>query len=77
MVRWRASAAARSPARLLSVIGEKRMVRCVHGEVVKFENHSNLTLRKAGASSSIESKGGEGEWSRPVRGDEGLGAALL
>jgi hypothetical protein len=22
----------------------KRMVRCVHGEVVKFENHSNLTL---------------------------------
>jgi hypothetical protein len=20
------------------------MVRCVHGEVVKFENHSNLTL---------------------------------
>jgi hypothetical protein len=27
--------------------------------------------------SLIESGGGKGEWPRPVRGDEGLGAALL
>jgi hypothetical protein len=38
------STAARSPARLLGVIGGKGMVFCARGEVVKFVNYYNLTL---------------------------------
>jgi hypothetical protein len=38
------SVVARLPARLLGVIGEKGMVFCARGELVKFVNYSNLTL---------------------------------
>jgi hypothetical protein len=32
---------------------------------------------RGGGAGSIKLRGGGGEWPRPVRGDEGLGAALL
>jgi hypothetical protein len=38
---------------------------------------SSPERRKAAAPSSIESRGGEGEWPRSVRGEVELGAALL
>jgi hypothetical protein len=42
------------------VIGEK-MLRCVHGEVVKFVNHFNLTLSyRRGEEELTEAKEGGG-----------------
>jgi hypothetical protein len=43
-VRWQAFAAARSPARLLGVIGGKGMVFYARDEVVKFVDYFNLIL---------------------------------
>jgi hypothetical protein len=60
----------------------KRMVRCVRGEVCEPLQFDSKLLERGGRAHRSEGRRrrrarlnpGEGEWPRPVRGEEGFGA---
>jgi hypothetical protein len=90
-VRWRSSTAGVVVGEVWVVIGGRGAVFQARGGVAKLLSLANCSLnnqrggwrrslpewRKGGGAGAIELRRGGEEWSRPVRGKEELGAALL